>query len=359
MTKLEDFRSRVEAIEENNGVYNFSFSLDDDPVSPDHAGEENSLSSDASFSVDFGPPYDLIDLKMRATTENLALKDGSILKIISKPGAGSSPSFGSKVSVRYRLFLDNLEEPLDSKFSKIVKTFEIGSNEVLMGLDIAVLSMKRHEQAVIILSPEVAFGSAGCTFAGIPPDSPIIVEVELVSISSCTAALECYEDPDFVTPASQHSFAEIVSRVADLIKELKLAVSEPKRVDEMYRRADSILSSCHLEGEEEEIEFRKYLKSLYDVVGLQFERNHSPAKLAKLCRRAVTDFPEESKFYYRWGKAIGRMSSKPEDFKHARFKLETAMKLSKDEHQMKKIQVALSKLTDQESLLLSTCAASE
>jgi FK506-binding protein 4/5 len=57
------------------------------------------------------------------------------------------------------------------------------TEQVIDGLDKAVLTMKKGEVALLIIAPEYAFGSSQSQqeLAVIPPNSTVYYEVELVS----------------------------------------------------------------------------------------------------------------------------------------------------------------------------------
>jgi FKBP-type peptidyl-prolyl cis-trans isomerase len=60
---------------------------------------------------------------------------------------------------------------------------DILSEEVIDGLDRAVLNMKKGEVALVTIPPEYAFGSneSKQDLAVVPPNSTVVYEVELVS----------------------------------------------------------------------------------------------------------------------------------------------------------------------------------
>lgn len=61
--------------------------------------------------------------------------------------------------------------------------FDFRTEQVLDGLDRAVLTMKKEEVAIITMAPEYAFGSTEFKqeLAVVPPNSTVDFEVELVS----------------------------------------------------------------------------------------------------------------------------------------------------------------------------------
>jgi hypothetical protein len=59
---------------------------------------------------------------------------------------------------------------------------------------------------------------------------------------------------------------------------------------------------------------------------------------------SVTNLLSGFLFAFRWGKAIGAMASKKEDFDHARIKLNEALKITVEPHQRSKISDELEKI---------------
>lgn len=58
-----------------------------------------------------------------------------------------------------------------------------GTEQVMEGLDRAVMTMKKNEVALLTIAPEYAFGSSESKqdLAVVPPNSTVCCEVELVS----------------------------------------------------------------------------------------------------------------------------------------------------------------------------------
>lgn len=64
----------------------------------------------------------------------------------------------------------------------------MGAEQVLDGLDKAVMAMKKGEVAILTIPPECAYGSSGSQqeLAQIPPNSTLYYEIELVSFVKVT-----------------------------------------------------------------------------------------------------------------------------------------------------------------------------
>ena len=72
------------------------------------------------------------------------------------------------------------------------KLFFAGRGNVIVGLDIALSTMKRGEVSRFHISPKYAYGLLGCP-PRIPPNASILYEVELLSVLE-NSHLGEYED---------------------------------------------------------------------------------------------------------------------------------------------------------------------
>jgi len=107
--------------------------------------------------------------------------DGSILKTITKQGEGEDHPFtGCKVYVHYVGRLVNGEKFDSSKDRGDVFSFNVGTNSVIKGWDVGVVTMKKNETCELKISPQHAYGEAGFP-PKIPENSTLIFEIELLS----------------------------------------------------------------------------------------------------------------------------------------------------------------------------------
>jgi FKBP-type peptidyl-prolyl cis-trans isomerase len=101
--------------------------------------------------------------------------------IIERPGSGQPPQAGDVVSVLFkgtllegRVFEKNLD-PRDPF------TFRLGRGEVIPGWDQIFQLMKPNSKWMVIIPPELAYGSRGRA-PRVPPDSTLVFEIQLVKI---------------------------------------------------------------------------------------------------------------------------------------------------------------------------------
>lgn len=105
------------------------------------------------------------------------------LQIIAYGDGEHYPLVGDIVRCRYTCSLPDGKQVLSSKHS-IGRLdgveFVIGLNQVIKGIDRALPRMSIGEKSMITISPEYAYGKEGL-FPLIPPDSPLIFELTLLS----------------------------------------------------------------------------------------------------------------------------------------------------------------------------------
>jgi FK506-binding protein 4/5 len=140
------------------------------------AGEEGVVPPNSTLLIDL----ELISWK---TVTEIG-DDKKILKKVLKEGEGyERPNEGAVVKVKITGKLQ--DGTVFSKKGRDEEPFEfkIDEEEVIDGLDRAVLNMKKGEVALVTIPPEYAFGSTESKqdLAVVPPNSTVVYEVELVS----------------------------------------------------------------------------------------------------------------------------------------------------------------------------------
>ncbi|KQJ99076.1 70 kDa peptidyl-prolyl isomerase [Brachypodium distachyon] len=140
-------------------------------------GQEGGIPPNASLLID-------LELVSWKTVTEIG-EDKKILKKVIKEGEGyERPNEGAVVKVKITGKLQDgtvfLKKGQDEQEPFEFKTDE---EEVIGGLELAVLNMKKGEVALVTIPPEHAYGSTESKqdLAIVPPNSTVIYEVELVS----------------------------------------------------------------------------------------------------------------------------------------------------------------------------------
>ena len=122
---------------------------------------------------------------------NVADENNQLVVTITKPGTGEAVKMGDKIAINYRAkFVDGRE------FDNSYKTNEplvltLGAGQVIKGVELGILgtgdnqvgAMKVGEARTIYMAPALAYGETGAGDGLIPPNTPLVFEIELVSIN--------------------------------------------------------------------------------------------------------------------------------------------------------------------------------
>jgi len=112
-------------------------------------------------------------LKEKGVTPTIS--ESGLHYVINQSGQGPTPENGQTVTVKYRgTLLDG------SQFDQGQYTFELGKGEVIKGWDEGIGYLNTGAQGVLYIPSTLAYGRRGG--GTIPPDSPLVFEVELIEI---------------------------------------------------------------------------------------------------------------------------------------------------------------------------------
>jgi peptidylprolyl isomerase len=113
--------------------------------------------------------------------ELIADADGIFQKTL-KSGSGAVPTKGQTVSVNYKGMLINGQVFDASEMHGGPVDFQVGVGRIIPGWDKVVMTMKKGEKRMIVIPPELAYGSRGTPGGPIAPNSFLAFEVELVAL---------------------------------------------------------------------------------------------------------------------------------------------------------------------------------
>jgi FKBP-type peptidyl-prolyl cis-trans isomerase FkpA len=118
--------------------------------------------------------------KLEADTGQQVQKTASgLMYLMLEDGDGTSPTADSDVEVHYRgTFLDGRE--FDSSYKR-GQTITFPLSGVIPGWTEGVQLMKPGGKCKLICPPDLAYGKGGAPPV-IPPDTPLVFDIELVSV---------------------------------------------------------------------------------------------------------------------------------------------------------------------------------
>ncbi len=123
-------------------------------------------------------------LEENKSKEGVQVTESGLQYIVEKEGEGSSPSDDDTVEVHYRGTLINGEE-FDSSYERN-QTAKFPVRGVIPGWTEGLKMMKKGAKYKFFIPADLAYGERGRP--GIPPNSTLIFDVELIDIESKSAA---------------------------------------------------------------------------------------------------------------------------------------------------------------------------
>lgn len=101
-----------------------------------------------------------------------------------KRNNGAEARWGQTVRIAYTLTLpDAPQKVVDSRKADNPLEFTIGARDIIKGMNIGVLGMQEGGRRRIFVPPELGYGSTGTPTRDVPPNQPLIFEIEVVSIT--------------------------------------------------------------------------------------------------------------------------------------------------------------------------------
>ncbi|HLC51291.1 MAG TPA: FKBP-type peptidyl-prolyl cis-trans isomerase [archaeon] len=79
--------------------------------------------------------------------------------LVSACIGGTAIAAGDKITVEYSLFVEG--SLIDTSIGKVPFTFTVGSGQVIVGFDNAVLGMKEGEEKTFNVTPDEGYGISG------------------------------------------------------------------------------------------------------------------------------------------------------------------------------------------------------
>ncbi|XP_051786527.1 inactive peptidyl-prolyl cis-trans isomerase FKBP6 isoform X2 [Erpetoichthys calabaricus] len=106
--------------------------------------------------------------------------DGGVLKKLLKDGTGQMVPRNASVSVLFSGFLEYSDQPFTTNVNmRKPRMMKLGEDITLLGLQIALLTMKQGEFSRFLFHPKYAYGELGCPPV-IPPSATLLFEVHLL-----------------------------------------------------------------------------------------------------------------------------------------------------------------------------------
>lgn len=124
-----------------------------------------------------------INLTLAASKPKTITTPSGLKYTVLKAGKGNPPKKGQVVLVHYTGTLTNGKKFDSSRDRGQPFSFTVGEGQVIKGWDEALSTMKVGERRKLMIPPQLGYGAVGAG-ADIPPNAPLIFDVELLKIGS-------------------------------------------------------------------------------------------------------------------------------------------------------------------------------
>lgn len=285
--------------------------------------EDEEEQSDSNDIVIWGISFDKIRTKMTPVTE-----DGKVMKYIKQEGIGEvvPPNYG--VTIHYLGYFEYNDEPFDSTYiNGKPRMVRLEQHCLIPGLELGILSMKKHEKAMFLIHPDLAYKTLGCP-PRIPPNAEVIFIVHLIEILD-TASADTYEN---LSKEEKRSFEYVSQSVKRILASAKdnFAKFNIKRAAREYRRVVDSLEEVKLKNVEEETKINSLLSQACTNLAICYNKLDQPRSACASCDKTPTP---TAKTYFHHGKALLNLG----EYEMAMKKLTTARSLQPQSDDIRKL----------------------
>ncbi|KAH8280226.1 hypothetical protein KR018_000087, partial [Drosophila ironensis] len=212
---------------------------------------------------------------------------------------------GARVIIRYSGYWEGESAPFDSSMLRGNQyEFETGTNQVLEGLEAAVLTMRPYEVAEFIISYKLLFRELGCP-PRIKPKADGLFKIEVIDFTLIGDEGAC----DKIAEEDRDKFCVVHPKVLDIHLYGKDCVKRGhhRNAVRAFEKAVNALNYCRLANDEEESKQKQLLITLYQNLMICYNKLAKPQRtciMMKALRRLTDDNPS-SKALFQEGRALG------------------------------------------------------
>ncbi|XP_034945848.1 LOW QUALITY PROTEIN: inactive peptidyl-prolyl cis-trans isomerase FKBP6 [Chelonus insularis] len=255
--------------------------------------------------------------KLRDKMENLTSYD-KIKKLVRQQGVGDVVPEDSMVTIKYSAYLEGQDEPYDSSFLRgAPDKFRLNRGELIVGLDLAIQSMRKHEVSIFLIHHDFAYGELG-VLPLIPAKAEVLFIVYLIDFLD-NGAIDTYGALD---PEEKHMFvnAEKFAKHMMTTGADNFQKKQYKKAIRDYKKAIDCLQEAKLDNDEEEHRMNKLTSQAFQNLAVCYNKEDMPRKACIACNQVIN---KTAKTYFHYGRALIKMG----EYTAALEKLEKALQM--------------------------------
>lgn len=242
--------------------------------------------------------YGMSFAKLKAKMSSLT-PDQKVMKFFKQKGIGEVVPANAQITIHYIGYFEDRDEPFDSTYSSgKPRTLRLGQGCIIPGLEIGIRTMQKHEVAVFLIHPDLAYKAIGCP-PRIPPNEEVVFVVHLIDYLDDGSA-DTYQN---LKIEEKHSFKHVVEPVLHMLVAAKDSCRKfnIKRAIREYKKVIDCLENVQLKDSLEEKEMNELLSKTYSNLGICYNKIELPRAACMACRRAPIP---TAKTHYNYGKAL-------------------------------------------------------
>ncbi|OAD62431.1 Peptidyl-prolyl cis-trans isomerase FKBP6 [Eufriesea mexicana] len=257
--------------------------------------------------------------------------NGKVMKLIKQKGVGNVVPHDAQVTIKYVGHFEYRDEPFDSSFIRgEAETFYLNQGMLIPGLEIAIASMQKHEIAIFIIHPDLAYGKYGCP-PRVPPNEEILFIVHLVDYVD-NGSIDSFK---LLSLEERKKLSNVVKSIEAKFNTAKYCFNKKKikQAIREYSKALYLLEEAELNNQEEEDKAKTLLSRGYNNLAVCYNMENMPRRVCNACNKVPIP---TAKTYFNYGRALGRMG----EYSRAMEKLQIALKMEpKNKETVKEIKL--------------------
>lgn len=254
------------------------------------------------------------------------MPNGKIWKKIVKQGIGElMPQEKVRCKIHYSGYFETDQDrsAFDSTYMRgSPKTFISGSADILPGIEMAVLSMRKNEESQFVVSYELLFGDMGCA-PRIPPKADGLFVINLLDFSE----IGDENAVDKLNEQDKRKFSIILPKIREVQVKGKdlFAQGHTPNACHTFHKAVKSLQFCSLSDENEQKQQNELLVKMYTNLAVCYNKMELWKKTCSMCNEIghISDLSKNGKALFQEGRALLKLN----EFQRARQKLRQAQQI--------------------------------
>lgn len=231
----------------------------------------------------------------------------------------------SRLTIHYSGYWEHATQPFDSTFLQGQPIhFHPGQQEILLGIELAVLSMRVGEESQFVIPYQMLFGELGCP-ERIQPRADGLFSIQLLKIT----AVGDKTAVDEISAIDRTKFNVVFPKAKDVYTHAKdsFARHDFNAAVRLFHKAVNSLECCKLANEAEQREQQDFLLKIYINLAVCYNKLDLPKKTCLMCseidRISPTGIAKNCKAAFQHGRALVKLG----EFPRARMRLTQAQRL--------------------------------